>query len=74
MIKQGELNILPIRGIEVEVNLLPSRSDLGRGRNKAITRTVLGGCLGLIIDTRDRPISGRGKPLGLLPYENGRSS
>jgi len=74
VIKQGELNILPIRGKEVEVNLLPSRSDLGRGRNKAITRTVLGGCLGLIIDTRDRPISGRGKPLGLLPYENGRSS
>jgi len=74
VIKQGELNILPIRGKEVEVNLLPSRSDLGRGRNKAITRTVLGGCLGLIIDTRDKPISGRGKPLGLLPYENGRSS
>ncbi len=74
MIKQGELNILPIRDKEVKLNLLPIRSDLGRGRNKTITRTVRGGCLGLIIDTRDRPISGRGKPLGLLPYENGRSS
>jgi len=74
VIKHGELIILPIRNRDVEVNLLPSRSDLGRGRNKAITRTVRGGCLGLIIDTRDRPISGRGKPLGLLPFENGRSS
>ena len=73
VIKQGELNILPIRDKEVEMNLLPNRSDLGRGRNKAITRAVRGSCLGLIIDTRDRPISGRGKPLGLLPYENGRS-
>jgi hypothetical protein len=73
VIKQGKLNILPIRDKEVEMNLLPIRSDLGRGRNKAITRTVKGGCLGLIIDTRERPISGRGKPLGLLQYGYGRT-
>ncbi len=73
VIKQGEFNILPIRDREVGINLLPIRSDLGRGRNKTVTRTVRGGCLGLIIDTRDRPIAGRGRPLGLLPYQNGRT-
>lgn len=73
VIKQGELNILPIRDREVGMNLLPIRSDLGRGRNKTVTRTVRGGCLGLIIDTRKRPITGRGRPLGLLPYKNGRT-
>ena len=73
VIKQGEFNILPIRDREVGMNLLPIRSDLGRGRNKTVTRTVRGGCLGLIIDTRDRPIAGRGRPLGLLPYQNGRT-
>jgi hypothetical protein len=71
-IKQGELNILPIRDRDIEMTLTPIRSDIGRGRNKSVTRTVRGGCLGLIIDTRDRPIVGRGKPLGLLQYHNGR--
>lgn len=73
IIKQGEFNILPIRDRDMEMTLVPIKSDIGCGRNRAVTKTVRGGCLGLIIDTRDRLISGRGKTLGLLPYKNGRA-
>lgn len=67
----GELNIIPLRNQDIEASFTPIQMDLGRGRNKSIKRTVRGGNLGLVIDTRGRPVTGGGKPLGLMSIDTG---
>jgi len=54
----GELRLYPLGlGEKVSVKLQPSRKfDLGAGRGTAIEAEVLGGVVGLVIDTRGRPL------------------
>ncbi|MDR4506383.1 MAG: glutamate mutase L [Candidatus Scalindua sp.] len=55
----GELRCidLPV-GEEAEIELTPARQfDLGRGKGQKVTGKVTGGVVGLIIDTRGRPLS-----------------
>ena len=53
----GELRLYPLGlGEKASVNLQPSRKfDLGAGRGTAIEGEVMGGVVGLVIDTRGRP-------------------
>jgi hypothetical protein len=68
----GELNILPIREKETEMSFTPIRLDLGNGKGKTISRKINGGSLGLIIDTRGRPVERQRMPLGLLSLDDRR--
>ncbi len=54
----GELCLYPLAlGETASVKLQPSRKfDLGAGRGTAIEAAVLGGVVGLVIDTRGRPL------------------
>ncbi len=54
----GELVLLPLgEHEEAEVTIVPSkRFNLGAGAGKAVTRRVRGGVVGLMIDTRGRPL------------------
>lgn len=70
----GELRILPIRERDVEITFTPNQMDLGKGKNRTVTRVVSGGSLGVVIDTRGRPVTGSNKTLGLVPLKTGGSS
>jgi uncharacterized protein (TIGR01319 family) len=54
----GKLRTLPLdMGTSAEVETLPTRGfDVGNGKGKRLTSRVIGGALGVIIDTRGRPI------------------
>jgi len=54
----GEMKLLPLSADEkINVIITPNRKfDVGAGRGKAITKTVSGGAVGLILDARCRPI------------------
>ncbi len=65
----GEVNILPIRGKEIEASFTPIRLDIGNGKGKTVSKRLHGGSLGLIIDTRGRPVERQRKPVGLLSIE-----
>lgn len=53
----GELNILPLEeGREIDLLLVPMRMDMGKGIGRSINKEVKTGELGLIIDTRGRPM------------------
>lgn len=54
----GELRIIPLGlGEKKEVTLKPARGfDVGDGKGRAVTRTLEGGTVGLIVDTRGRPL------------------
>lgn len=54
----GELRLYPLEvGEEASLEAKPSRNfDLGEGRGKSISRKVIGGVVGIIIDTRGRPL------------------
>jgi hypothetical protein len=65
----GEVNILPIREENVEASFAPIRMDLGNGKGRTVTKTVRCGSLGLIIDTRGRPVERQVKPVGLISLE-----
>jgi uncharacterized protein (TIGR01319 family) len=55
----GQLRVLPLApGQTDEATLTPARGfDVGAGRGKSLTATVEGGVVGLVIDTRGRPIA-----------------
>ncbi len=55
----GKMTLIPLGlGETKEVTINPSRGyDVGGGKGKPITVTVEGGTVGLIIDTRGRPIA-----------------
>lgn len=57
-VRAGELILLPLGpGESAEVTVLPTRRfDMGAGRGHALTATVTGGVVGLIVDTRGRPL------------------
>jgi len=59
MISQDELRLFPLGlGEEAELLFLPEKGfDLGAGAGKEVRRTVQGGVVGLIIDTRGRPFT-----------------
>jgi hypothetical protein len=65
----GELNIIPIRDEKVKTSFTPIKMDLGKGKGRPITRSVRCGSLGLIIDTRGRPVKRQVKPIGLIALE-----
>lgn len=54
----GELRLIPLApGAEVKARLKPAKGfDLGAGSGKEIEATLHGGVVGLIIDTRGRPL------------------
>jgi hypothetical protein len=66
----GELTLIPVRGSEAtDVNLVPNKLDIGAGRGKMVRHQVKCGKLGLIIDTRGRPMEKYRQPVKLLPFE-----
>lgn len=65
----GELTVIPMKSESVEVELVPYRLDLGAGRGKVIKRIIRAGKLGLIIDTRGRPMTNYRQSVKLLPFE-----
>ncbi len=54
----GELRVYPLeQDKEAVVTANPTRSfDLGQGKGKAITRKLAGGVVGIVVDTRGRPL------------------
>ena len=54
----GQIRVLPLAGGETdEATLTPAKGfDVGVGKGKSRTVTVEGGVVGLVIDTRGRPI------------------
>lgn len=58
-VRFGELRLLPLGlGKTVTVEATPAKTfDLGAGKGKAVTLTVEGGTVGLIIDCRGRPLA-----------------
>jgi uncharacterized protein (TIGR01319 family) len=58
-IAQDELRLFPLAlGEEAKLNFEPAKGfDLGAGPGKAVTQTVTGGVVGLVIDTRGRPFN-----------------
>jgi len=57
----GALTVLPLGlGETKEVTIKPARGfDVGEGKGRAVTRTVEGGTVGIIVDTRAVPSSFR---------------
>ncbi len=55
----GEMVVFPLReNEEVEVVAQPMRKfDLGGGKGKKVVRSVTGGVVGIIVDTRGRPLT-----------------
>lgn len=55
----GEIKRLPLDADqEVSVEITPTkRFSLGAGKGKTVTRTIHGGVVGIIIDTRGRPLA-----------------
>ncbi len=72
----GEITVVPMRDSDtLEVNLIPVKMDVGAGRGKMLKRQIRGGKLGLIVDTRGRPIEKYRQTVRLLPFESlGRQS
>lgn len=56
--KVGEIRVLPLQPGEIkQVTLNPARGfDIGAGKGKSTEVTVEGGVVGLIVDTRGRPL------------------
>ncbi len=71
----GELTVIPVRDSQpIAVTLVSDKLDLGAGKGKLVEQKVRGGKLGLIIDTRGRPMNLYRQPVKLLPLESiGRS-
>jgi len=68
--KYGELTVVPIKTMEpVDAQIIPNRLDVGAGRGKSIKRTLRTGKLGLIVDTRGRPMTQYRQTVKLLPFE-----
>lgn len=68
--KYGELTVVPMKSTEiVEAQIVPYRLDVGAGRGKAIKRNIRAGKLGLIVDTRGRPMTRYRQTVKLLPFE-----
>ena len=66
----GELTMIPLKDMEsIELNLIPNRLDLGSGRGKVVKKVVRAGKLGLIVDTRGRPMDKPRQSVKLLPIE-----
>jgi len=55
----GDLRLVPLpEGETAQVKITPQRGlDVGAGRNRAVTRRVTGGVVGLILDARGRPLA-----------------
>ena len=67
----GEINVIPVKDSEtIEVNLIPVRTDLGAGRGKIVQKQLRVGKLGLIVDTRGRPLEKHRQTVKLLPFES----
>lgn len=68
--KYGELTVVPMKSTEIgEAQIVPYRLDVGAGRGKTIKRNIRAGKLGLIVDTRGRPMTRYRQTVKLLPFE-----
>ncbi|MFP6641442.1 MAG: methylaspartate mutase, partial [Myxococcota bacterium] len=58
-IPAGEIRVYPLaEGATAEVEVTPSGAfDMGAGRGHSVSRKVEGGVVGLVVDTRGRPLS-----------------
>jgi hypothetical protein len=54
----GELRVLPLEaGCEAAITIHPARGlDVGAGAGKSVTRRIRGGAVGVIVDSRGRPL------------------
>jgi hypothetical protein len=55
----GDIRVLPL-GVDqtTEIEVIPTKNfDVGAGKGKPITKKVFGGVVGIVIDTRGRPIA-----------------
>jgi hypothetical protein len=69
----GELTVIPLRGLETnELTMIPHRLDLGHGRGKLVKKAVRGSELGIIVDTRGRPLERYLQPVKLQPLASSR--
>jgi len=57
--RYGDLKLIPLNvGKTAEIEVHPKRGmDMGEGPNKVVKGTVYGGEVGILIDTRGRPMS-----------------
>ena len=68
--KQGEITVIPIKtALPMEINITPNRLDIGAGRGKTVKQVINAGRLGLIVDTRGRPMNKYRQTVKLLPFE-----
>jgi hypothetical protein len=66
----GELTVIPLKDMEsIEINMIPYKLDLGSGRGKLVKKTIKAGKLGIIIDTRGRPMNNYNQSVKLIPFE-----
>ncbi|MCW4011916.1 MAG: glutamate mutase L [Candidatus Bathyarchaeota archaeon] len=66
----GEITVVPLKSTgSVEVQIVPNRLDVGAGRGKPVNRSIRSGKLGLIVDTRGRPMTMYRQTVKLLPFE-----
>ncbi len=68
--KQGEITVIPIKtALPMEINITPNRLDIGAGRGKTEKQVINTGRLGLIVDTRGRPMNKYRQTVKLLPFK-----
>ena len=66
----GEITVLPMKEQEtIEVNFIPSKVDVGAGKGKTLKQSVAAGKLGVVVDTRGRPMKKHRLPVKLVPFD-----
>ena len=66
----GEITVLPMKEQEtIEVNFIPSKVDVGAGKGKTLKQSVAAGKLGVVVDTRGRPMKKYRLPVKLVPFD-----
>jgi hypothetical protein len=67
----GEFRVIHLpQGELTDIILVPNKLDLGAGKGKPVKRSISGGNLGVIIDTRGRPLRQYRKSLSVLDMVN----
>ncbi len=70
ILSYGEITVLPMKEQEtIEINFIPNKLDIGAGKGKTLKQSVTAGKLGIIFDTRGRPMKKYRQPVKLVPFE-----